>query len=112
MDDRLLNELLALTKVNDLPDSMQPVAELIGMDNLLKLSKYVSGSEIYIPIPETLVRKARNAKILEEYNGYNAKVLAKKYGITEDMIKKIVHGYEPTQYSIYDLFDKDGQLKN
>ena len=32
----------------------------------------------------------RNKKIVEEYNGYNGKELAKKYGITPRMVYNII----------------------
>lgn len=66
------------------------IAEEIGPDNLLKLSRIVGGSLFYVPIEDRLLRSLRNKKIIEEYNGYNSKELAKKYGITPRMVRYIV----------------------
>ena len=66
------------------------IAEEIGIDNLLKLSRLVGGDSFYVPIESTLLRVFRNKKILEEYNGCNVKDLAKKYGITRRMVHYIV----------------------
>ena len=47
---------------------------------------------MYVPIADTIVRKTRNRMISQEYNGYNAKILSKKYGISEKQIKNVVKG--------------------
>lgn len=111
MDKHILEELKEMMEIKDLPESMQPVAELIGIDNLMKLSNYAGGYEIYIPVEEALVRNVRNKRILDEYTGYNGKELALKYGITERMIYSILRDYDPTQYNIFDVFDEDGKMK-
>ena len=66
------------------------IAEEIGPANLLKLSRLVGGSSFYVPIEDRLLRPLRNKKIVEEYNGYNGKELAKKYGITPRMVYNII----------------------
>lgn len=67
------------------------IAEEIGPDNLLKLSRLVGGDTFYVPIESGLLRLLRNKKIVEEYNGYNIKDLAKKYGLTPRMVHNIVN---------------------
>lgn len=67
------------------------IAEEIGADNLLKLSRLVGGDSFYVPVENTLLRVLRNKKILEEYNGYNVKELARKYSITRRMVYNIVN---------------------
>ena len=67
------------------------IAEEIGLDNLLKLSRLVGGGSFYMPIENTLLRVLRNKKILEEYTGYNAKELARKYSISRRTIYNIVN---------------------
>lgn len=100
------------TQIKDLPESLQQVAELIGLENLMKLSKYIKGNEIYIPIPEAIVRKARNRNILKEYTGYNLEFLAKKYGLTSKGVRRIIREYDPTQYTIFDVLDEEGNFKD
>lgn len=104
-------ELIDDTTIEDLPEEMQTIAELIGLKNLLKLSHYVNGGKIYIPIPESLLRKARNRKIKEEYTGFNCKEISERFGITEDHVRKILRGYTPQQMNIFDVFDNEGNLR-
>lgn len=110
MKEKIIDELMQQTEIEDLPESVQQVAELIGLENLMKLSKCINGNEIYIPIPEAIVRKARNRNILKEYTGYNSEILAEKYGLTPKGVRRIVREYDPTQYSIFDVFDDDGNF--
>lgn len=65
------------------------VAKAIGVENLLRLAKIIGGSNFYMPIEKGLLRPLRNKKIAEEYNGYNKKELAKKYGVTPRMVQNI-----------------------
>ena len=67
------------------------IAEEIGSDNLLKLSRIAGGDTIYIPTESGLLRLLRNKKVMEEYNGYNTKELAKKYGISRRAVYNIVN---------------------
>lgn len=66
------------------------IAKAIGVGNLLRLAKIIGGSNFYLPIEEGLLRPLRDKKIVEEYNGYNKRELAKKYGITSRMVQNIV----------------------
>lgn len=111
MDRKTELELLEDTSVEDLIEPIQPLAELIGLENLLKISHYTNGTEIYIPPPAALLKKARNRKIKEEYNGYNTKELSKKYSVTEEHIKRIIRGYNPQQMDIFECFDENGNLR-
>lgn len=111
MEEGMEKELLEDTKIEELQEEMQAIANLIGLENLLKLSHYVNGSQIYIPIPEAILRKARNRKIKAEYNGCNTKELSQKWHITEDRVKKILCDYNPKQMNIFDVFDESGKLR-
>lgn len=111
LDKKIEKELLEDTRIEDLSELSQAIAELIGLENLLKLSHFANGTEIYISPPSAILKKARNRKIRSEYNGYNSKELSKKYGISEDHMKTIIKEYDPKQMNIFDVFDSDGKLK-
>ena len=104
-------ELLEDTKIEDLLETIQPIAELIGLENLYKISRYANGTELYIPPPTSILKKARNRKIKEEYNGYNSKEISKKYEISEEQVRKIIREYDPTQMSIFECYDENGKLR-
>lgn len=112
MNKKIEEELLADTSIDDLLETIQPIAEIIGIEKLLEVSHYTNGTEIYIPPPSSILKKARNRKIKEEYNGYNSKEISKKYEISEEQVRKIIRGYDPAQMDIFECFDESGNLKN
>ncbi|TCO70662.1 Mor transcription activator family protein [Marinisporobacter balticus] len=64
------------------------VAEIIGKENTQKLILEFGGTILYIP--KEGFKSERDQKIIAEYDGYNAKKLAKKYALCEKQIKNIV----------------------
>lgn len=86
-----------MTKVDDieiiydnLSEDQKIVYDCIGGEAFMKLVQLVNGDSIYIPSADTVSRPVRNAKIIEEYNGYNHRALAKKFGINERTVREIV----------------------
>jgi len=82
--------LLDKITLEDLSDDQQSIACAIGIAAYINLVRACGGATIYVPKEETLVIPVRNAKIREEYNGYNRSELARKYRLTENMIGQIV----------------------
>lgn len=87
-----IDELIEKADISDIPETYQPVAKLIGIGNFVKLCMYAMGDEIYFPTPERALRVTRNRLIMEEYNGYNAVELSRKYNLTSQCIKAILRG--------------------
>lgn len=96
--------------MDDLDDDQKFLAETIGMQSYINLIKTYGGTYIYIQKAESYERKVRNEEIKKEFNGYNYKMLAMKYGLTEIQIRSIVkdiaeekrHAPAPEQISIFD----------
>lgn len=103
MDKALEEKLLAETVLEDIPDRYQKVAELIGVENMVKLSRLTMGAEVYFPKVESIYREARNRNIRKEYTGYNGIELARKYDLTIDQIGRILKDYNPRQLSLFDI---------
>lgn len=74
----------------DLDEEQQQLAELIGLDNYVKLVEVYGGISIYIPKPDRLERAERDKKIREEFDGYNYRELAIKHQLTEVRVRSIV----------------------
>lgn len=74
----------------NLEENHREIADIIGIDNLIALSKYFGGSHIYIPKLEKLMRLQKQKAITEEYNGHNIKSLAIKYNLCESTIYNII----------------------
>lgn len=65
------------------------LAELIGIDAVLKIHSQYRGQQITFPV--NLFSKDYIAmQIVSEYNGYNVKELATKFGYSEKWIRKIL----------------------
>ena len=77
-------------QMSDLDEEQQQVAELIGLDNYKRLVSVFGGLSIYIPKADAWERMARDEQIREEFDGYNFKELAGRYGLTEVRIRSIV----------------------
>lgn len=77
----------------DLGEDQREVAELIGIENYLKMVSIFGGGAIYIPKPDGVFRAARNRKIIEDYrNGKSYKFIAKKYNLTKSAVVNILSG--------------------
>lgn len=92
-----------------IPDGLyREIAEAIGVENLVKLTQLVGGSTIYLPKTESIVRPVRDAKIREEFNGYNHMELARKYDVTERWARQLCgEGYAEGQLSIFECLDPE-----
>ena len=107
MRKELMNELAAETTLDDISESYRPLVEMIGLENVLKLSQYFMGDKMYIPKVERILSPARNRRIRREYNGYNTKELAQDYDLTTNQILQIVRDMDPQQISLFDIIDED-----
>jgi Mor family transcriptional regulator len=91
-------------EINNIPEQYRPLAELIGVQQLLALSEEYGGANLYIPKTEALVRATRDNLIKQQYNGYNAEELAKVYNLTvrwvQDIVKDCPH---PDQITLFDF---------
>lgn len=77
--------------LEDVPKEQRDIAEAVGMEAFIKLSKLCGGqASIYITRYTQLSRGARNRTIKERYNGYNIRQLAREYNLTSRQIRKIV----------------------
>ena len=69
------------------------LAQLIGIENYIKLSKRFGGdSSLYIQKFSEISKNARNREIRKKYNGYNIPYLANLYNLSERQIRLICCG--------------------
>ena len=100
-------------KLDDLYGLQKDIAEVIGIDNFIKLSKNFGGDDIYIQKYSELIKIQRNSEIREKFNGYNSDELAKKYDLSEryvrmicsDLIDDIRSRPPPGQLSLLDFLE-------
>lgn len=107
----MMKEIDSLT-LDDLQEQHRQYAEVIGVDNLLKLSRAFGGSSMYVPQERELIKNKVYHAISREFDGSNMKKLAAKYRVSESTVYNIVRDqihrgskYNiPGQYSIMDLY--------
>lgn len=83
-------ELLRDLKTEDLQEQHQLIAEAVGIEGLIRLSKYFGGSSLNIPQKRNLLKQKIYAAIYREYDGDNIKRLAVKYDVSEATVYNIV----------------------
>ncbi len=80
-------------RFEDLAETQKEIAELIGMDNYIKLSKRFGGDgSLYIQKYSEIIKTARNREIRQKYNGHNIPQLANMYDLSERHIRIICCG--------------------
>jgi hypothetical protein len=77
--------------VASLPGSLRHVAEVVGLEAALRIARAFSGTYLYVPKYERVMRQTRDGFIRLEYDrGRSVKRLAAKYGLTERSVRKII----------------------
>jgi Mor family transcriptional regulator len=65
------------------------IANLLGIDAAIKLHAAYRGQQITFPV-QLFTKEFIVAQIVNEYDGYNVKQLATKFGYSEKWIRKIL----------------------
>lgn len=74
----------------ELPEPYRTISYTIGVGNTLKLAELYQGTGLYLPKLDGYLRKLRDDKIREEFDGGNYKDLAHKYKLTEVWVRKVI----------------------
>ncbi len=86
MEKEIIEELT----LDDLPDSQREIAEVIGIDNLLKLSDNFAGNALYINQRKELEKEMVYRRIFREFDGGNVMELTQRYGVSRATVYNIV----------------------
>lgn len=79
-----------LTK-EDVPEILQGLVDIMGIEAFIELIKQYGGSSLYIPNENSVLKPIRNRLIKEYFNGHNYKELAKEFKISEMQVRNIIH---------------------
>lgn len=96
-------------QLEDLQEQHRQYAQIIGIDNLLKLADEYGGTSIYIPQRRELEKNRIYNQIYREFDGSNMDQLIRRYGVSKSTIYKIVQdklgrgGNVPGQMSFADI---------
>lgn len=75
----------------DLPEFLQELVDIMGIEAFIKLIEGYGGSSIYIPNSNSVLKPIRNRLIKKHFNGHNYKELAKEFKISEMQVRNIVN---------------------
>ena len=75
--------------IRNMPEHYRPVCRIIGIDAAVKLAAVFGGEHLHIATRRRLLKHQRYSQIRREFNGSNAKELARKYGYTTRWINMI-----------------------
>lgn len=73
-----------------LPEAHRKLAEVIGVEATLRLSEVYGGLTLYVPKLDMVHAAMRTKRIRAEYDGTNARQLARKYGVSNRCIQRAV----------------------
>jgi len=76
--------------IKDLPLQYQEMAQIIGLENTIKLAEHYGGQHFYFIKIDNLIQKIRNTKIRKEFTGDNYQTLARKYHLSERQLRRII----------------------
>ena len=79
-----------LTK-EDVPEILQGLVDIMGIEAFIELIKQYGGSSLYIPNENSVLKPIRNRLIREYFNGNNYKQIAKEFKISEMQVRNIIH---------------------
>lgn len=79
----------AKIKIECLNSAYCELANLLGIDAVLKIHAEYHGQQVFFPM-ELFSKDFIKQQIIDEYDGGNVKQLATKYGYTEKWVKKIL----------------------
>jgi len=70
--------------------------EIVGFENTIKLHEYYAGQ--YITFPKRILRESYlHQRIVEEYDGTNARDLARKYDYSYSWIMKVLKRHKESK---------------
>lgn len=75
---------------DDLVGDQRQLAELIGLDQYLRIVEIFGGSSIYIRKMDSLLHNERDRSIYSKFDGYNFRELGIEFNLSERAIRSIV----------------------
>ena len=70
---------------------------MIGLEATMRLCQEFGGTDTYIPKVDGLLAAKQRELIRQEWNGYNAEQLARRYGVSARWIRKLVEDVKPPE---------------
>jgi len=88
MTNTFLNDI----RREDIPEEYLDLADELGLETFLRLTRLCGGQCLYIPKTESLEREARDRDIRARFDGGNYRALGVQFRLSERQIRKIING--------------------
>ncbi|GAA0218985.1 Mor transcription activator family protein [Metaclostridioides mangenotii] len=85
-----IRDLIKEFREEDVKTNIREILKVLGIEDLLKLSKKWGGGHIYLPTQECILRESRDRLILKGFNGKNYGELAREFHMSETNVRKII----------------------
>jgi Mor family transcriptional regulator len=99
-------KIAAEISIEELPESYQAVAEIIGKDSTLKLAHHLGGAAFYYRKIDAMLLYKRDELIRQEFNGINTRELARDYDLSERQVRNILQSKPLIQPGLFDHDEK------
>ncbi len=76
----------------DIPAEYLDLADELGLETFLRLTRLCGGQSLYVPKLESLEREARDRDIRARFDGGNYRALGALFRLSERQIRKIING--------------------
>jgi len=87
---RGMNDWLDGISIEDLPPQYREMAEIVGLENTLKLAEHFGKSGFYFRSLEPLIARKKEEYIRKNFNGRNHRELARRTGYSERWVYEIL----------------------
>ena len=76
--------------IEELPEQYREIAEIIGIENTIKLAEHFEKQAVYFKSLDPLINRKKEKYIHENFDGNNHKMLARITGFSERWIYEIL----------------------
>lgn len=81
---------LSLLTIDDFPEGLKDVVEIIGVEAAYKLSEKFGGQVLYLPKIDSLIKRLRDESIKQDYkNGVSFNQLCQDYNLSFSQVRAI-----------------------
>lgn len=81
---------LKMVKIEELPERYMEVAQVIGVENMVRLAEKFPGVPLYFKQPDKILFQAKRDYILDNFTGSNRRELALDTGLPLATVYKII----------------------
>lgn len=92
-------KLKKLVTLGDLKDDMRDVAEIVGVENAVKLMEYFGGSRVYFKLLDEALAPVQKRAVLEAFHiqGKDLDTIRREFQLAESTVREYIFGNPDTR---------------